>query len=74
MMQCSIEGMKKYNIEIEKTIKAAQNILSKPQYEHFIKEQRMWEKSFLNKFNYINNMEYLHFGRVYWLKMTDIII
>ncbi len=60
MMLCVVEGTKKYSAEIEKTMKAAQNILPKPKYERLAKEQHTWEKS-LSRFNYINNMEYLPF-------------
>lgn len=44
MAQCVIEGTKKYNIEIEKTVKAAKNYLSQSQYEQFLKTQAQWEE------------------------------
>ncbi len=44
MQKCTDEGTRRYNIEIEKTVKAAKNILSKEQYEQFLKTQQKWEE------------------------------
>lgn len=39
-----MKEQKKYNTEIKKTTKAAKDLLSKPQYEQFLKTQQKWEK------------------------------
>lgn len=44
MMQCTTIGMKKYNKEIEKTIKAGKELLSKEQYKQFLLTQKKWEE------------------------------
>ena len=52
--QCVINGINKYNIEINKTVNAAKNYLSKAQYEQFLNNQKKWEKSVKK---YINKVE-----------------
>ncbi len=44
MMQCSIEGTKKYKVEIDRTIKGTKKYLSKTQYEQYLKTQEKWEE------------------------------
>ena len=43
MMQCSLKGIEKYNKEINRTVAAAKDMLSKTQYEQFLKTQKAWE-------------------------------
>lgn len=45
MAQCIISGTEKYNIEINKTVNAAKNYLSKSQYKRFLNQQKNWEKT-----------------------------
>lgn len=45
MAQCVIDGINKYNMEIDKTLSAAKNYLSETQYEQFLNKQKEWEKS-----------------------------
>lgn len=51
MAQCTIEGTKRYNAEIEKTVNAAKDLLSKEQYEQFLKTQKKWEEFMKEKDN-----------------------
>ncbi len=44
MQKCTDEGIKRYNDEIEKTVKSAKKLLSKEQYEQFLKTQQKWEE------------------------------
>lgn len=44
MASCTVEGTKKYNAEIDKTLKAAKNYLSKARYKRFLTAQGRWEK------------------------------
>ena len=43
MMQCSLKGIEKYNKEINRTVAVAKYMLSKTQYEQFLKTQKAWE-------------------------------
>lgn len=43
MMQCTNKGTKKYNNEINRTVKTAKNHLSNAQYEQFLKAQASWQ-------------------------------
>ncbi len=70
MAQCTIERTKKYNIEIERTIKAAKNILSKSQYEQLLKNQSKWE-DFAKKHNKIHKINYPPY-QPYLLAANDI--
>lgn len=45
MALCVIEGTKKYELEIDKITKNAQNYLLETQYNKFSKQQKKWEKS-----------------------------
>ena len=44
MLQCTIEGKNKYNIEIEKTVKKLKKVLSDEQYSELIKSQQKWQE------------------------------
>ena len=44
MLQCTIEGKNKYNIEIEKTVKKLKKVLSDEQYSKLIKSQQKWQE------------------------------
>ena len=44
MLQCTIEGKNKYNIEIEKMVKKLKKVLSDEQYSKLIKSQQKWQE------------------------------
>ena len=44
MLQCTIEGKNKYNIEIEKMVKKLKKVLSDEQYSELIKSQQKWQE------------------------------
>ncbi len=56
MMQCSLKGIEKYNKEIDRTISAAKDMLSKEQYEQFLKTQKAWENFMKEEDNLLKEM------------------
>ncbi len=56
MMQCSLQGIEKYNKEIDKTVTAAKDMLSKEQYEQFLKTQKAWENFMKEEDNLLKQM------------------
>ena len=44
MMQCSLKGIEKYKIEINRSLEAAKYLISKKQYHLLLNSQKEWEK------------------------------
>ena len=44
MIQCSLKGIEKYKIEINRSLEAAKYLISKKQYHLLLNSQKEWEK------------------------------